>query len=461
MSLRLLLCFLSSAAACFLVAAAPPESKLPPASSNWESNSEKNHQTPSEAVLPTEVSDQSPAQTKPSIPAETELPDTTESAKSGTLDGLAIRPWLRLDLKAHTAMIRAVDVEIDPIDRKSSDSDQSAASATLVSAGDDKDVHVWKRNERSRGKWVHARTIRWPVVRGPRGRLYALALSAGKVAMAGHGASGGLGEIWIVDANSGRLVASLISGSMTDANVAHRQVIAAMDWSPMPASRQKYDQEANIEWSQKLASIDVEGRLLLWQRDSNTGLWSAKALVDSDSEEYGEPIARAIRSRRQFVPLSFLGNDSIVVAKYQGVVDKSDPETIPAGTAKWSLEQIDTRSGDRGLLPGSTLYEFGVAMDASPDGRTLVVSDALGNAKRLRFDRQSQLIDVARLQLGGVGVSLKIHPNGDRMICGVQRFANAPGDGDQANPNASNSELQIWDLEPMQPKLLSRRTVAK
>ncbi|MEM6362840.1 MAG: hypothetical protein AAF745_00330, partial [Planctomycetota bacterium] len=146
MSLRLRLCFLSSAAACFLVAAAPPESKLPPASSNWDSNSEKNYQTPSEAVLPNEVSDQSPAQTKRSIPAETELPNTTEPAKSGTLDGLAIRPWLRLDLKAHTAVIRAVDVEIDPIDRYLSDSDQSAA-VTLVSAGDDKDVHVWKRNE--------------------------------------------------------------------------------------------------------------------------------------------------------------------------------------------------------------------------------------------------------------------------------------------------------------------------
>ena len=54
----------------------------------------------------------------------------------------------------------------------------------MISAGDDKEVHVWRRTDVGDTGWLHRRTIRWPVTRGPRGRIYAARLNDDLVAFA-------------------------------------------------------------------------------------------------------------------------------------------------------------------------------------------------------------------------------------------------------------------------------------
>ena len=360
------------------------------------------------------------------VPAESALPGEV-AALPNTNNGLpgGLRPWLRLDLKGHTGIIRAID------------SGEDKAAATIVSAGEDKDVHVWQRSELTRNRWVHRRTIRWPIVRGPRGRIYSVALRGREVALAGHGSTGGLGEIWVVNVDSGELVRSLVRGD--DEDQSHRQTIATLRWSPNPKKA-------------ILASVDVEGRVIVWQSDVDTGLWTGKTLVEPDRETYGEAAALALRSRRRFVPLTFLGQDHIVVAKYAGSAEK------PAGAALWQLVRINIDSGESVPIQDASMIEFAVAMDASSDGRVMVAGDAMGNVKRIRLDRTGKVLDVAAIDVGGVALSIDVDDDGHRVLIGSPRPASrqeAPKQ--EATEKGATGQVQVWNLESDQPTKLSTR----
>ncbi len=92
-----------------------------------------------------------------------------------------------------------------------------------------------------------------------------------EVALAGHGSTGGLGEIWIVNSVTGNHVRSLTQGAD---GKSHRQTISTIRWSP-------------TNGVQRLASADVEGRVMIWQAGADTGLWSGRELVQHDIATYG------------------------------------------------------------------------------------------------------------------------------------------------------------------------------
>jgi WD40 repeat protein len=321
-------------------------------------------------------------------------------------------------LKGHTGVIRAVDGYVD-----------ASGNATLVSAGDDKDVHVWVRNALTAQRWVHRRTIRWPVIRGPRGRIYSVALADDRVALAGHGATGGLGEIWVIDVGSGELVRSLVNARQADQDVSHRQNIANLCWSPSPPAAPRDGHQ------RRLASADLEGRVLLWQRDETTGLWAGQQMIGPDQVTYGAAIAAALQPRRRFVPTAFLGAQQLVVAQYAGISEQ------PEGAARWQLQRIDVATGESKPIVGVDLIEFAITISTSDDGRTLLTSDAMGNAWRVRFDDSGEVIDYASLDTHGVPLWIDVHPDGHRCLLGTT--------------SAEGEQVQLWDLQDDEPKQLS------
>lgn len=414
----------------------PPESQLPDTAfpiPTPDPNDGKPTVAPNEAVLPGESGNQKADTDEGSEPVPDESALPLDKNESDAVDGVPVeaglaglRPWLRLDLKGHTGIIRTL-AAATRVDSRRGDS-----TATLVTAGEDKDVHVWQRSELTENQWVHRRTIRWPIQRGPRGRIYSVAIRAEHVALAGHGATGGLGEIWIVNALTGELIRSLVQG---DNGQAHRQTVASLRWSPSTGKT-------------RLASVDVEGRVMIWQPNADTGLWSGRELVNHDIATYGQETAEALRARRRFVPLTFLGSDQIVVAKYVGLADQ------PSGAAKWQLVRIHLDSGQTVVIQDSELIEFVIALDASEDGRTLVASDAMGTTRRFRFGDDGQVISAVDLDGDGLPLFVDVHPDGHRALVGGVLL-----NGQNKPAKNKPGQVEFWDLEPDVPTLLSTLTL--
>lgn len=332
-------------------------------------------QTPDESQLPmtappTVLPDESklPA-SEPALrelPGEADLPGITpgadEANKESSLSPGSLRPWLRLRFDGHTGIIRALD--------------QSRDGQYLVSAGEDKDLHIWTRRiakDQSR-TWFHRRTVRWQVERGDSGRIFAAAIQGKYAAIAGHGAMGGLGEIWIIDMTNGNLVRSLV-----DVNRGHRQVIASLAWQPAPAGNTDGDKGTPADGTTpmdkvpalRLASADVEGRVLLWTPDTATGIWSPRTIVAPDRETYGPAVAEALASRRRFLPLTFLDHYQLLMPRYVGTA------TEPAGAARWRLQRFNIATNRTDVLAIDHI-EMVTAMVASDDGKQLATGDATG-----------------------------------------------------------------------------------
>ena len=151
------------------------------------------------------------------------------------------RPWLSLNVGGHTATVNALAFTPD--------------NKQLYSAGLDKVVNVWDMSaavrDLRRGRLL-GRTFRWPVNRGLRGGIYALAVAPddGLLAVAGYGASNETGEIWLVEPRQGTLV-ELLRG--------HRQPVMSLAFSADGAG---------------LASLDAAGKTILWRR----GQWQPSTL---------------------------------------------------------------------------------------------------------------------------------------------------------------------------------------
>jgi len=369
---------------------------------------------PDESQLPTErnVIDDN-------IPDEAALPGISPGAgdteRDSSLSPGSLRPWLRLRFDGHTGTIRSLAL--------------SADGKYLLSAGEDKDLHLWSRQtvDGKPGNWFHRRTIRWQVERGPRGRIYTVAVSGNMIAFAGHGAMGGLGEIWVVDMTTGNLVRSLV-----DTNRGHRQVIASLAWQPRAKNP-------------SLASADVEGRVLLWSNDETTGIWSPQTIVAPDSETYGAAIAPTLVPRRRFVPISFLGEDQLLMPRYVG------PATQPAGAARWQLQRFKLSTRQSDLLTIDHI-EMVTTMATSKDGKRLATGDATGRIWHASFgDNPNQTVLKSIDGPRRVALSMTFSSAADRLLvatAAAAEDANTKPVGNLEWFDASNPELA--------PILLSR-----
>jgi WD40 repeat protein len=291
------------------------------------------------------------------------------------------RPWLRLNYFGHTERIRALSV---------SDDGQWA-----VSGGEDKVLHVWQRTE-ERG-WIHRRAIRWQVERGPRGRIYRVAVRGKYAALAGHGALGGLGEIWIVDITSGELQRALVDGDK-----GHLQAIAQLAWAP--------GNEA------VLASADVQGKVLVWRADPVTGLWGGRVLVDQDSKTYGADLGKKLEPLRMFVSFAFAGSQHLVVPRFAGL--SQQPQKPPK--ALWRLERLAIDGGEKSTIEQSDHLGLVVTMAGSRDGHRIASADETGRVRiwTLAPNPVLKVIELKRAGADGQPLNVGIDAKGQHLLVG-------------------------------------------
>ncbi len=306
------------------------------------------------------------------------------------------RPWLTINAHGHTAAVYALAFSPD--------------SKRLYSAGLDKVVNVWNTAAAVRDlrrTRLLERGIRWPVNRGLRGAIYALAVapSDGLLAVGGYGASNELGELWLVDPVQGKLV-KVLRG--------HRQSIASLAFS------------ADGKW---LASLDYAGRGLLWQR----GDWKSTALADDDETAHPAHAAR-IAAQAQLRPLAVLGNTHVVLPQFQDIGGD--------GLPRWRLKKISVHDVTQfELLP--TLHGGMVAaLASSADGHRLASADLQGNLWLWETAQQARPTVLAQRQLVR---ALAFSPDGQTLVAGTAS-------------TSDRSELQIWDVPTARLRTSQRLT---
>ena len=301
-------------------------------------------------------------------------------------------PWLQLHLKGHVGRIRGLAFSGD--------------SRRLCSAGDDKRVFVWGPTTDAKSKpaaWSYQRSIHWQIQRGSRGRIYTLATSDDLLAIAGHGATGGLGEILLVDARTGDFQVALV-----DQQIGHRQVVVSLHFSPDPEHP-------------GLASVDREGRALYWQPD-RTGQWRARVIQPADREHYGAELAGRLYPFRESAQVLMLDAEHLVLPVFFSQPDR------PTAVA-WQLRQFDVETGDsQPLLEGADGLHRGMvtALACSRDGSRLASADLarFAGPNAFRFflwdlERRQQVTQrTDRLPL-----SLAFSENGQTLLVGTSRTA--------------------------------------
>jgi WD40 repeat protein len=375
----------------------PSESELPDSDREW-------------IILPADLPGV-PLQVSNDLPDESELPFSADDPQVG--DPLFVSavnhlqkelppigmpagdgPWLRMNFRGHTATVRSLHFTAD--------------SARLCSGGDDKVVHVWSKNPlvRNATSWMHERVVRWQIQRGPRGRIYALSTgqSAGanqQLAIAGHGAMAGLGEISVFDPTSGKLRRALY-----DEKNGHRQVIAAI------ALREK-----------TLLSADVSGKVIAWRPDAETGVWNAKVLYEDDLASYGPVVEKQLQPWRRFVPIALLDDN-------RAIIPRLAPPRPDSKVPYWQLELVDLTTGAKKRLDGQ-LPGMVISLAVSADGNLVAACDATrsGSFTIWNIANNTQQKKKATATV----LALKFS-KGNHLLLGTQRDQNG------------RAHLQRWEL---------------
>lgn len=347
---------------------------------------------PSENALPGQSSDRE--ELLAALPGEDQLPGDRRPEEPEAPN----RPWLRFATPGHTGIVRAVTF---------------TKEGRLCTAGDDKDVKVWARRDAvpGDGSWSYERTIRWQVQRGSRGRIYALASGGGLLALAGHSAMGGLGDITLVDPTTGELKRSL-----ADEENGHRQVVAALAITPD---------------AKHLVSMDVAGTLVHWSVDPKTGSWGARRLLAPDVERYGEATAKALQPWRRLTPLALMGKEGVVVP----VLAR---EFAPDERPTWKLRIFPLRGGEPRDLTADHHFGMVTSMSATADGTRLASADYPGNVTLWRLDGREEAVRLS-IDEGSVAkrtvTALSFTGDGTKLVVGTSRTQN----GDSAR-------IQVWDV---------------
>ncbi len=318
------------------------------------------------------------------------------------------RPWLRLNLRGHVGPVRALVFSQD--------------SQRLFTAGEDKAVLVWSRvpGANASDAWSFERAFRWQIQRGLRGRIYALAVSGDLLAVAGHGAMGGNGEIVLINHRTGNLVSAL-----TEEETGHRQVILSLAFSPDPAQP-------------GLVSQDRDGRVLCWRPDAETGVWRGRQIVPPDAERFPNDVALLTRFRGT-APIAMRGARHAIVPVFVGRVGN-----VPT----WRLYAVDVETGRLEELPGgrqATHQAMVSALSITADGSRLASADFAGNLFWWDLQRASVKVAPANTNNGQPYVSLAFDGLGNRLIAGTGQ---TPSEGAVA---------EIWDTSQIgSPRKLGR-----
>jgi WD40 repeat protein len=281
-------------------------------------------------------------------------------------------PWLRLDPGGHTATVRSVVFSPD--------------GSRLITAGLDKDVRVWNlggvaRDLVRRQPVIRERVLRWPVVRGPRGSIYTLAVAAndGLMAIAGYGARTEAGEIFVFNP---------LQGTLEKILVGHDQSIVGLAWSPD---------------GQQLASADILGKVIVWDRAT----WQPKTVRDVDTATYGAPRAAWLFEGSRSRPIAFVNNTTLAIP----VLTSARPQD----GASWRIAEYDPATGVvRRTLTADHPGEVS-ALATSADGRWIASAD--GDGKIVLWDKTAG--NGRRLNIGRLVVSLAFDKPSKRLAIGT------------------------------------------
>ncbi len=311
------------------------------------------------------------------------------------------RPWLVLNTSGHTAPIQALAFSPD--------------GRRLYSAGQDKALRVWNMQVATRDlvrRPLMERSLHWQIARGPRGAIYALAVASdGLVAMGGYGASGGLGEILLIDGAQGTLRKTLTG---------HTQSIASLAFA--------------VD-GRTLVSSDLSGRALLWNRDVDAPV----ELSASDVPRYGEALARSIATQARFRPLAYA-----TIETQPTIVWPVCTSAAPEQLLRWRLSSL-TSDGKSQDTPWDQEHLGCVtALAAQLQGKYLASADMTGKAYLWSLGPRPQAIP---LDVPGIVTSLTFSPDGRQLVVGTARSA-----------KQKQSWLQVWDVTTRQ--VVWQRTLA-
>jgi WD40 repeat protein len=412
-------------------ASLPPESALPPGVGPAIVPDKPSADTtpaapplPAEATLPAGMLGQTAphATDRTDTPdaAEVDTPAATEPPDNGAVDPAAAEarsplqlersldntPWLRLQMPGHVGTIRTLAFTTD--------------GRRLCAAGDDKCVVVWRRTDQ--GHWFHERNVRWQVQRGPRGRIDALAMAPGLMAMGGLGAMGEAGEILLVDPAAGTLVAPL-----SNPERGHRERITALAFS---AGGQ----------TPRLASMDMAGHLVAWAADPATGLWTAKTLA------FDRANAETLQPWRMLHPIAMFGPEQVVAPYFAG--------TDPQGRVRWQLRRYDLRDGSAIAfdLANDYHYFFVSALATAPSAGFLASADDAG---RLFFWPEPGRRTPVTRKMAAAVTSLQFNPQGTRLLVGTHATASRPGEIRLFDTSQPRQLRQAWTESVTEPVLAS------
>ncbi len=318
----------------------------------------------------------------------------------------AAEPMLRLDVPGHTAEVRALAF--------------FPGSLRLVSGGRDKLAIIWNPTGRPEAGGVLTRDIgrrrslervlRWQVARGTRGAIQALAVSRGErplVALAGSGAMGSTGEIVLIDAKDGNLVAVLGGGDKPG----HRNSVLAVAFS------------TDGNW---LFSQDFDGACFAWKRDE---AWKPVELAACERDRYGLGRTETVQKLPRLRPLAAVAGGRVALPVLVSPAGASPPV--------WRIEFVDPAANQPRTMVPTDHAGVVTAMAASPDGRFLVSADLAGQVHVHDLIAMDETTKPASFRVEPAAESLAISPDGGTVVLGIA----AGGSG------KSTARFEIWDVK--------------
>ncbi len=285
-------------------------------------------------------------------------------------------------------------------------------SQRLFVAGDDKQAIVYRRTPND--TFEYERTVRWQIRRGQTGRIFSATTAPGLLAIGGYGAMGTIGEVLLLDSQTGNLLQALVAR-----NDPHRQRLTSLAFSP-----EKTDPS--------LASMDLNGRLLLWQEDAQTGTWKAQQVAYNEQQSVRRQLDRTLH------PIVALSRSRVVAPVL------AEPD---ARQAKWQLKLYDVSNGQEQLIaqPGEFHLDLITAMAATPLGSILASADS--HSQLFLWDLAAQPIRRYRHTLEGAVSSLCFSRDGKTLAIGTGF--------------AGKRSIQLWNVtNPQLSVLINAQDVA-
>ncbi len=310
----------------------PAENDLP---ATW-SGSETAIELPLTELPSTELPTTEPLPTE-SLPIDPLLQlANLENAQQLNLD--QNHAWLTLKMGGPTAPLKALKFTGD--------------SKHILAGGDDKALHIWSLVDDSSGTpiWTYASPVLWQVQRGTRGAIRAIDVNADQIAFGGVGASGLIGEIIVVNPADLRF-----QNSLFDIEHGPNAEISSLA----------------IDEAGRISSLDIEGRIVTWNRDPLSGQWRMKSLRQPDYELFDPATAARLRGMR-------LGGGALATSQ-NGYLVYPEPvapirpeEPVPL----WNLVRRSPDNDEKQVLQSAESHKGGVtSIGMSSDGNRIASTD--------------------------------------------------------------------------------------